>query len=102
MRSKLWGRGPAIAVGYLWTQRAGRDTILVSPLNGLITVQGGINDYKLVARGLGGTTRLHCSAPQERYNDLGEGIRQTLHGSCAVTDLGLSDERAGLEYRLLP
>lgn len=102
MRSRLWGLRPVLAVGYLWTRRAGRQQMLISPLNGLITISGSLEDYHLVARRPGGTTHLHCSAPPERYNDLGEGIHQTLHGSCAVLGDGLVDDRAGLEYRVRP
>lgn len=99
MRTRLWGVRPAMSAGYLWMRERGREHTLVSPLNGIITVSGQPQDYTLVARGLGRTTRLRCSAEPERYNDLGEGIRQTLLGTCAIVDHGLTDSRAGLEYR---
>jgi hypothetical protein len=99
MRTRLWGRRPALTAGYLWWSEAGRDHLLVSPLTGLITVAGSRTDYRLTARGPGGTTRLECRAPAEAYSDLGEGIRQTLVGRCAVVGRGLIDPRAGLEYR---
>ena len=43
---------------------------------------------------------MRCSAPPDRYNDLGEGIHQTLHGSCVLIGSGLTDVRAGLEFRM--
>jgi hypothetical protein len=99
MRTRLWGRRPAWSAGYLWWSEAGRDRLLISPLTGLITVAGARTDYRLTARGPGATMRLRCTAPAEAYNDLGEGIRQTLVGRCALVDRGLADGRAGLEYR---
>ncbi|GEM_PF-2785002 len=99
MRTRLWGMHPAVSAGYVWARHGGREHMLVSPLNGIITVSGRPQDYTLVARGLGRTTRLRCSAEPEQYNDLGEGIQQTLLGTCNIVDRGLSDVRAGLEYR---
>jgi hypothetical protein len=99
MRTRLWGRPPALTAGYLWTFRDGRDRLLVSPLTGRLTVAGQRTDYTLTARGPRITTRLRCSAPPEAYNDLGEGIRQTLLGRCALVGTDDIDGRAGLEYR---
>jgi hypothetical protein len=99
LRTRLWGRAPALNAGYLWVSQDGRDRLLVSPLTGLITVAGPRTDYTLTARGPRTTTRLQCSAPPEAYNDLGEGIRQTLLGRCAVVGTDNIDARAGLEYR---
>ncbi|GIH03882.1 hypothetical protein Rhe02_19490 [Rhizocola hellebori] len=99
-RSRLWGKRPGISAGYLWTMRDGRENTVISPWNGLITIKGGLTDYQLVARRPGGTTRLQCLAQPGDYNDLGEGIRQTLLGSCTVIDVGAVDLRAGLEYRI--
>jgi hypothetical protein len=97
---RLWGRRPAVTTSYLWRYQGGREQMVISPWNGLITVSGTHHDYRLAARSPGGTTRLRCQAPSHLYNDLGEGIHQTLHGSCAVAGDGLVDSRAGLEYRL--
>jgi hypothetical protein len=99
LRTRWWGRPPAMNAGYLWLSQDGRDRLLVSPLTGLITVAGQRTDYTLTARGPRTTTRLRCSAPTGAYNDLGEGIRQTLLGQCAVVGTDHIDARAGLEYR---
>jgi Tocopherol cyclase len=107
MVTRLWGRQPSMAVGYLWSYQDGRQNILISPLNGLISITGSVDNYTLVARRPGRTVRLRCEAEPDRYNDLGEGIRQTLHGSCALVERGLverglTDSRAGLEQRVQP
>jgi hypothetical protein len=101
LRTRLWGVRPTVAIGYLWMAEAGREDLLISPLNGIITLAGTANDYTLVARRLGRTTRLRCAAPADRYNDLGEGIHQTLHGTCTVLGRDLADTRAGLEFRVM-
>jgi hypothetical protein len=98
--TRLWGRRPRLFGGYVWTYQDGRERLVVSPLTGLVTLKGTLHDYRLVARGLGGATRLHCVATPDRYNDLGEGIAQTLFGSCAVGNT--VDVRAGVEYRVPP
>ena len=99
MRTRLWGARPALTVGYLWMTEAGRERMVVSPLTGLIARAGTRTEYTLTARGPGGTIRLRCHAPSDRYNDLGEGIHQTLLGTCEILGRGLVDPRAGLEYR---
>jgi hypothetical protein len=102
MVTRLWGARPSMAAGYLWMREDGRERVLISPLDGLISLTGDVNDYTLVARRPGRTTRLRCSAAAEVYNDLGEGIHQTLHGSCSLVARGMTDTRAGLEYRIRP
>jgi hypothetical protein len=99
MRSRVWGRRPALPIGYLWIYEDGHEETLISPLTGLITIDGGLDDYTLLARRPGREVRLSCSASPESYNDLGEGIRQTLLGRCVLVGRDLVDSRAGLEYR---
>ena len=81
--SRLWGLpGPTIAAGYLYLDDRTRSRTIVSPLNGLVRssgVPGG--DVDLVAWAPSGGTRLRFSAPRVAYNDLGEGILQTLVGT---------------------
>jgi hypothetical protein len=43
--------------------------------------------------------RLDCRAAPEQYNDLGEGIRQTLLGTCRVDGATAVSGSAGLEVR---
>jgi hypothetical protein len=47
MRSRVWGRRPALPIGYLWISEGGHEETLISPLTGLITIDGGLNDYTL-------------------------------------------------------
>lgn len=102
LKSRLWGGRPAMSAGYLWIEEGGRQRTLVSPLNSVITVSGTPADFTLTARPVGRPIRLRCSADRDHYNDLGEGIRQTLLGSCVLVDRGLSAARAGLEHRNWP
>ena len=100
--TRLWGRRPHLFGGYVWTYQDGQERMVVSPMTGLITFKGTLDDYCLVARGWGHATRMHCATTPERYNDLGEGIQQTLLGSCTVGNSGVVDVRAGVEYRVRP
>ncbi len=102
MVTRLWGRRPLLAAGYLWLRQGAREEMVISPLTGLISVTGALDDYTLVVRRPGRTIRLRCSASSERYNDLGEGIRQTLYGRCGIADRGVIDSTAALEYRVPP
>lgn len=102
MRTRLWGGRPAMTAGYLWTGEAGREHTLVSPLNGTIVLSGHPSDFTILAQGWRRTTRLRCTAEAISYNDLGEGIQQTLLGTCAIVTRGLTDRRAGLEHRNWP
>jgi hypothetical protein len=46
-------------------------------------------------------TRLRSLAAPADYNDLGEGIQQTLLGACTI-GAGGTTLRAGLQYRVAP
>jgi hypothetical protein len=97
-RSRLWGVPPGVATGYLWIRDGGRQRLLVSPLNAVITASGGPGRLLLTARSPGGTVRVECTASRDQYNDLGEGIAQTLLARCRLLDRDLSSQ-AGLEHR---
>lgn len=99
LKTRLWGARPAMNAGYLWTQEGGRQRTLVSPLTGILSVSGTPEDFTLTARHVGRPLRLQCSGRRALYNDLGEGIRQTLAGSCLLVERGLSASSAGLEHR---
>ena len=100
-RSRLWGMpAPAVNIGYLWLQTPNSSHMVKSPVNGFISVAGHPERFTVTARSLTGRTiRLSCGAPLETYNDLGEGIRQTLLGTCAIEGLATAVETAGLERR---
>jgi hypothetical protein len=102
VRSRLWGL-PRIGLdaGYVFLTRGDRSRLLISPFTGRMRINGSWHDFRLVARPFAGgePVRLACSAPPERYNDLGEGIRQTLLGSCSVDGVTAASGSAGLEVR---
>jgi hypothetical protein len=100
MTSKLWGRGPSLDIGYLWTREGEQERMLISPMNGVIKRSGDLTEYAFVGRRLRSATKLRCAADPGSYNDLGEGIHQTLLGRCTVD--GKTELQAALEYRLPP
>ena len=90
----------AMNAGYLWSEHQGRRLLVIHPLNGLIRVEGTPESFTLRARRLGRPGfALRCSAAPNTYNDLGEGIQQTLVGTCLIEGLGEARGTAGLEYR---
>jgi len=100
-RSHLWGlRAPAVKIGYLWLHSPNSSHTVISPVNGIISVNGRPDAFTVTSRSITGrNVRLSCSASIDRYNDLGEGIRQTLLGTCAIEGLATASESAGLEWR---
>jgi hypothetical protein len=102
LRSRLWGLPrPQLDTGYCFLTQGDRTRMLVSPLTALMRLQGSRHDFQLHTRPLAGgeTIRLVCSAAPEQYNDLGEGIRQTLLGTCRVDSATAVSGSAGLEVR---
>lgn len=102
LRSRLWGLPrPGLDTGYLFVTQGDRTRMLVSPLTALMRLQGSWHDFQLDTRPLTGgqRIRLDCSATPEQYNDLGEGIRQTLLGTCRVDAVSAVSGSVGLEVR---
>lgn len=99
--TRLWGLPtPSVKIGYLWLKTPDFSTFIKSPVNGLISVAGGTERFTVSARSITGrTVRLSCTALTDSYNDLGEGIRQTLLGTCAIEGLATAVGSAGLEWR---
>jgi len=101
-RSRLWGlRAPAVKIGYLWLHTPASSPLVISPVNGIVKVTGRPDEFTVTSRSITGRTiRLSCDAPMDRYNDLGEGIQQTLLGTCAIEGVSKALGSAGLEWRL--
>lgn len=105
--SRTWGRGPSLPIGYLWTTDGLRDDLTISPVTGLIRVQrdrpaGGADlSISMSSLRLGGKShRLHVYAPESVFNDLGEGIRQTLLADLTFDGLPAAPSSVGLELRI--
>jgi hypothetical protein len=99
-RAALPAVGPAppqLDTGYLFVTQGDRTRMLVSPLTALMRLRGSWHDFQLHTCPLAGgeTIRLDCSAAPEQYNDLGEGIRQTLLGTCRVDGASAVSGSAG-------
>lgn len=99
--TRLWGvPWPRLTTGYLFLDAPDQRQFVVSPLNGLIHLAGDPHDFTIVTQPLVGLSyRLHCTAEPASYLDLGEGVRQTLVGTCLVEGLAKAFGTAGLEVR---
>ena len=99
-RSRLWGASkPLVAGGYVAVNALGRTAQIIAPVYGRITAAGNRTAFDVRARTFGQSIDLTARAPQASYNDLGEGIRQTLLADLTVDGWGSCSGRAGLEIR---
>ena len=74
--------------------------LVIHPLNGLIRVEGSPEGFILKARRIGRPElAVHCSASLDTYCDLGEGIQQSLIGTCLVPGVG---EARGKPWSRIP
>jgi hypothetical protein len=98
--SRLWGAPkPAVAGGYVAVNDRGRTAQIIAPVYGRITARGNETAFEIRARSWGRSMHLTAGSPHATYNDLGEGIRQTLLGDLTVDGWGSCSGRAGLEIR---
>ena len=99
-RSRLWGLpGPVVAAGYFAVDARSRPVQIIAPVYGRVTARGTETTFEVRARSWGREIHLVASAPRTSYNDLGEGIHQTLLGDVTVDGWGSCSGRAGLEVR---
>ena len=99
-RSRLWGLpGAAVAAGYVAVDAGSRPAQIIAPVYGRVTARGSETTFEIRARNWRRGMHLVASAPRTAYNDLGEGIHQTLLGDVTVGGLGSCVGRAGLEVR---
>jgi hypothetical protein len=100
IRTRLWGHGRrGLIGGYAMVDGGSSTTRILAPTYGHLAVGGTQESFELNAWTRGRTLRLTASAPRSAYNDLGEGIHQTLLGDVAVDGWGSSRGSAGLEFR---
>jgi hypothetical protein len=100
IRTRLWGHGRrGLIGGYAMVDDGSRTTQILAPTYGHLSVDGTQESFEINAWTRGRKVTLTASAPRSAYNDLGEGIRQTLLGDIAVDGWGSSRGSAGLEFR---
>jgi Tocopherol cyclase len=104
--TRTWGRGPAYRIGYVWTTDGERDDMTVSPVTGLARIERrsapGDEPVTLTMSSLrpfGARHRLEVSAPMSSFNDLGEGIRQTLLADLSFDGVHAARGSVGFELR---
>jgi hypothetical protein len=99
--SRLWGRGRLpLGVGYLWWADGDRPQFTLSSVSGLIRHHRGGDSVTIdTVRINGRRHRIRASAPTTAFNDLGEGIRQTLLADLEFDGHRAVPGRVGLEFR---
>ena len=98
--SRLWGAPkPAVTAGYVAVIDRGRTAQIIAPVYGRVTARGNETAFEIRAHSWGRSMHLTARSPRATYNDLGEGIRQTLLGDLTVDGWGSCSGQAGLEIR---
>ena len=104
--TRTWGRGPAYPVGYIWTTDGEGDDMMRSPVSGLARIgrrsPAGADTVSLTIDGLrpfGKRHRITVSAPAASFNDLGDGICQTLLADLSLDGLHARPGSVGFELR---
>lgn len=100
-RSRLWGGPPLpIPAAYLWTTDGTRQDLVVSGLNGLMRTRPVPGGFAIDAVRLGGPRhRVVATWGPVPTNDLGQGIRQTMHANLTVDGVSAVPGTVGLETR---
>ena len=100
-RSSLWGtRRIQMTAAYVWSTDASGADFTLSPVNGLIRQRGQGDAVDLTSLRLDGKRhRITCRADPGSFNDLGEGIRQTLLADLTIDGHAAVPGTTGLEFR---
>ncbi|MEA5054642.1 MAG: hypothetical protein VB093_14485 [Propionicimonas sp.] len=99
-QSRIWGAlSPVVNAGFVAATDGRRKAQIITPVHGAITARGVETAFEINARGGGHALHLAAHTSQSSYNDLGEGVHQTLLGDLFVDDWGSCSGHAGLEMR---
>ena len=104
--TKSWGHGPDLPIGYVWTTDGRRDQLTLSPVNGLVrgrtrvaATGDGLATSIASIRFDGSRHHIQVSAPTVSFNDLGEGIAQTLLADLTFDGIPAAPSSVGYEVR---
>jgi hypothetical protein len=99
-RTRIWGAPhPSVTGGYVMVDDGRRRAQIIAPVYGRIAGVGDDTCFKINAQSGRRRVRLTATVPRHAYNDLGQGIRQSLLGNLSVDGWGSSVGQAGLELR---
>lgn len=89
-----------MAAAYLWTLDSRGAELTISPVSGLVRRHGSGNAADITAIRISGRRhRITCHADESKFNDLGEGIRQTLLADLTLDGRSATPGTTGLEFR---
>ncbi len=98
--SRLWGGPLHVPAGYVWLSENGKVDETVEPLTGAIKVTR--NDHAVRISSLRADGRRHtieCSAPLASFNEVGDGIEQSLSADLSIDGRLRATGSVGLEFR---
>jgi hypothetical protein len=98
--SRMWGRAPGPPAGYAWLRSGAGVDQTVMPLTGVIRVRrDGFDAHLSSLRADGRRHAIVCAAPAATFNDIGEGIRQSVLGDLWLDGRKRATGSVGLEFR---
>jgi hypothetical protein len=101
LRSSLWGTAIQVPLAYLYLRQQDKKELVMAPL-GLASAKGTLENFEIEIRRLGAES-VTLTGVGRNYNDLGDGIANTLVGDLEIrvgkNVIARAQETAGLERR---
>ena len=98
--SRLWGGPLHVPAGYVWISEGGHVEETVEPLTGAITLTRHGHGVRLGSlRADGRRHTIECSAPPDTFNDVGDGVEQSLSADLSLDGRVRVTGSVGLEFR---
>ena len=98
--SRLWGGPLHVPAGYVWLSEGGRVQETVEPLTGAIRLTRDDHAVRISSiRADGRRHTIECSAPATTFNEVGDGVEQSLSGDLSLDGRLRATGSVGLEFR---
>lgn len=98
--SRLWGGPLHVPAGYVWLSEGGHVQETVEPLTGAIRLSRDGHAARITSlRADGRRHTIDCSAPSATFNDVGDGVQQTLSADLSLDGRLRATGSVGLEFR---
>lgn len=98
--SRLWGGPLHVPAGYVWLSEGGHVQETVEPLTGAIRLSRDGHSVRITSlRADGRRHAIECSAPADTFNEVGDGVQQSLSADLSLDGRLRATGSVGLEFR---
>jgi hypothetical protein len=98
--SRLWGGPLHVPAGYVWLSQDGHVQETVEPLTGAIRIARDGHGVRLTSiRADGRRHTIECSAPSDTFNEVGDGVEQSLSADLSLDGQLRTSGTVALEFR---